>query len=93
MDDETLLALRDDGGVIQVVAYDAYLKPQSDEQTAALRALRASVGLTATGGGGLAALTPELRASYDRGLSDIQTRWPPVHRERARRSHRLCRSS
>ena len=43
MDDETLLALRDDGGVIQVVAFDAYLKAPAAEQAAALRALRESV--------------------------------------------------
>ena len=75
MDDETLLALRDDGGVIQIVAYDSYLKHQSDEQVGALRTLRESVGLT--GAGGLAALTPELRAKYDEGLKEIQARWPP----------------
>ena len=44
MDDETLLALKADGGVVQVVAYDAYLKQQPDEQIAALRALRERVG-------------------------------------------------
>ena len=75
MDDETLLALRDDDGVIQIVAYDSYLKHQSDEQVGALRTLRESVGLT--GAGGLAALTPELRAKYDEGLKAIQSRWPP----------------
>ena len=75
MDDETLLALRDDDGVIQIVAYDSYLKHQTDEQVGALRTLRESVGLT--GAGGLAALTPELRAKYDEGLKEIQARWPP----------------
>jgi membrane dipeptidase len=79
MDDETLLALRADGGVIQIVAFDSYLKRQPDEQAAALRALRDSVGLTAAAGaGGLAALTPELRAKYDAGVQDVQTRWPPA---------------
>jgi len=75
MDDETLLALRDDGGVIQVVAFDSYLRHQPDEQVAALRALRESAGLT--GAGGLGTLTPELRAKYDEGLRDVQARWPP----------------
>ena len=37
MDDETLLALKADGGVVQVVAFDAYLKQQPEEKTAALR--------------------------------------------------------
>ncbi len=76
MDDETLLALRDDGGVIQLVAFDSYLKQQPDEQVSALRALRDSVGLTGAAGG-LAALTPELRSKYDLGLKEIQARWPP----------------
>ena len=47
MDDETLLALKADGGVVQVVAYDSYLKQQPEEKTAAVRALRQSVGLAA----------------------------------------------
>ena len=76
MDDETLLALRADGGVIQVVAYDAYLKAQPDEEVAALRELRTSVGLM--GPGGLATLTPEQRARYDEGLGAIHERWPPA---------------
>ena len=40
MDDEMLRALRDDGGVIQVVAYDEYLKLRPDEEVAALRELK-----------------------------------------------------
>lgn len=75
LDDETLRALRDDGGVVQVVAFDAYLKHQADEQIAALRALRERVGLTAGGPDGL---PPDKRAEYDRGLREIQTQWPPA---------------
>jgi membrane dipeptidase len=75
LDDETLLALKADGGVVQVVAYDAYLKQQPDEQAAALRDLRDSVGL-ATGSPN--ALPPERRAAYDERLREIQTRWPPA---------------
>jgi membrane dipeptidase len=75
MDDETLLALKADGGVVQVVAYEAYLKHQPDEQIAALRALRERVGL-ATGSPN--ALPPERRAVYDEGLAEIQVRWPPA---------------
>ena len=73
MDDETLLALRDDGGVIQVVAYDEYLKARPAEEVAALRELRASVGLNERGFG---ALTPEERARWDDGLRTIHERWP-----------------
>ena len=37
MDDETLLALKADGGVVQIVAFDSYLKNQPEEKAAALR--------------------------------------------------------
>jgi membrane dipeptidase len=74
MDDETLRALRDDGGVIQVVAYDDYLKAPPDEKVAAQRELRESVGLTERGG--LGALTPEQRARWDEGQRAIRERWP-----------------
>jgi membrane dipeptidase len=73
MDDETLLALKADGGVVQVVAFDAYLKNQPEEKAAALRALRESVGLTA---GSPRSLAPDQRALYDEGLREIEARWP-----------------
>ncbi|HZF29900.1 MAG TPA: dipeptidase [Gammaproteobacteria bacterium] len=72
MDDETLLALRDDGGVIQVVAYDAYLRPQPDEELTATRELRERV----LAGRSFEQLTPEQRAEYDAGLAEIRKRWP-----------------
>jgi membrane dipeptidase len=75
LDDETLLALKADGGVVQVVAYDSYLKHQPDEQVAALRALRERVGLTS---GAPSGLPPERRALYDEGLRAIQARWLPA---------------
>jgi membrane dipeptidase len=74
LDDETLLALRDDGGVVQVVAFDAYLRPQPDEQIAALRELRERVGLR----GAPSTLPPDKRADYEAGLREIQARWPPA---------------
>jgi membrane dipeptidase len=74
MDDETLRALRDDGGVIQVVAYDNYLKAQPDEKVAALRELRESVGLTERGG--IGALAPDQRARWEDGQRAINERWP-----------------
>src|SRR5438128_2544038 len=48
MDDEQLLALKKNGGVIQVVAYSSYVKtpkPDSPERTAALAALRREFNL------------------------------------------------
>ena len=74
MDDETLLALKADGGVVQVVAYDAYLKQQPEEKTTALRELRERVGITATSG--VRTLPPDRRALYDDGLRELEARWP-----------------
>jgi membrane dipeptidase len=55
MDDEQLLALKKNGGVIQTVAFASYVKiapPPSAERTAALAALRKEFGLPAAGPGG-----------------------------------------
>jgi membrane dipeptidase len=55
MDDEQLLALKKNGGVIQTVAFNGYVKvppPVSAERTAALAALRKEFGFPAAGQGG-----------------------------------------
>jgi membrane dipeptidase len=52
MDDEQLLALKRNGGVIQVVGFASYVKTDSKERTAALAKLREDFGLTQTGRGG-----------------------------------------
>jgi membrane dipeptidase len=54
MDDEQLLALKKNGGVIQVVAFASYIKvpkPDSPERAAALTALRQEFGLPEPGAG------------------------------------------
>ena len=54
MDDEQLLALKKNGGVIQVVAFASYVKvakPDSAERAAALQALRQEFGLPEPGAG------------------------------------------
>ncbi|MCX6612889.1 MAG: dipeptidase [Acidobacteria bacterium] len=51
MDDEQLLALKKNGGVIQIVGFASYVKVDSKERTAALTKMRADLGL---GGGGRA---------------------------------------
>jgi membrane dipeptidase len=65
--------MKADGGVVQIVAFDAYLKNQPEEKAEALRALRERVGLT---GGSPRSLPPDRRALYDEGLRDIEARWP-----------------
>ncbi len=49
MDDEQLLALKKNGGVIQVVGFAWYIKTDSKERTRALAKLRAEFGLPAQG--------------------------------------------
>ncbi len=52
MDDEQLLALKKNGGVIQVVGFASYVKTDSKERTEALAKLREEFGLTQPGGRG-----------------------------------------
>jgi membrane dipeptidase len=52
MDDEQLLALKKNGGVIQVVGFASYIKVDSKERTAALAKLRQDFGLPTQGGRG-----------------------------------------
>ena len=74
MDDETLLALKADGGVVQVVAFDAYLKRQPEDKAAAVRELRERFGITAASG--VRTLPADRRALYDEGLNEIEALWP-----------------
>jgi membrane dipeptidase len=52
MDDEQLLALKKNGGVIQVVGFASYVKTDSKERTDALAKLREEFGLAQGGGRG-----------------------------------------
>ena len=93
LDDEQLLALKKNGGVVQLVAFSGYVKqapPPSAERTQALAALRTEFGLPAAGGGGgggggggrggLNALTPEKRAEYQQRMAKIDSQFPPPPR-------------
>jgi membrane dipeptidase len=74
LDDETLLALKADGGVVQVVAFDSYLKQQPEDKAAAVRELRERAGITAASA--VRTLPPDRRALFDEGLREIEARWP-----------------
>jgi membrane dipeptidase len=86
LDDEQLLALKQNGGVIQVFAYRIFIKtqkPDSPERAAALAALRKEVGLPEPAAGqrepgrnALAKLPPAQRAAYHKNLADIDQRFP-----------------
>jgi membrane dipeptidase len=94
LDDEQLLALKKNGGVVQLVAFSGYVKqapPPSAERQQALAALRTEFGLPAAGGpggaggggggrGGLQALTPEKRAEYQRRMAQVDSQFPPPPR-------------
>jgi len=74
MDDETLLALRDNGGVVQIVAFDSYLRERPPERDQAVRDLLDRVGLE-----GLTDpddLPEAQRLEYLQGMGRIQQRWP-----------------
>jgi membrane dipeptidase len=97
MDDEQLLALKKNGGVIQTVAFNSYVKvppPPSEARTQALAALRKEFGLPAGGPGGgpggggaaaaLAKLPPDRRADYEKRLAMIDFKLPPPPRATVR---------
>lgn len=111
MDDEQLLALKKNGGVVQVVGFAGYVKVDSKERAAALNKLRAEIfpnGFGGLGGGGgrsgragaggcpvedpehppamgrggrsgafLSLLPPDKRAAYEKGMADIDAKYPP----------------
>ena len=87
MDDEQLLALKKTGGVIQVVAYDSFVKttkPDSSDRTAALAALRKEYKLPEAIGPGQRArfqamlkhLSSDQRANYEKKLAEIDKQYP-----------------
>ena len=77
MDDETLLALRDNDGVIQIVAFETYVKVQPPEHGEAMRALQARLGLE--GNVDPNALPEQQRIEFLRGVGEINSRFPPAN--------------
>jgi membrane dipeptidase len=93
LDDEQLLALKKNGGVVQMVAFSSYVKqspPPSPERQQALAAVRTEFGLPpaagAGGGGGggrgasLQSLSAEKRAEYQRRVAQVDSQFPPPPR-------------
>ncbi|MGE0812537.1 MAG: dipeptidase [Vicinamibacterales bacterium] len=75
MDDEQLEALRRNGGVIQTVAFDSYVKikpADSPERAAAIAALRAE-----RGGRGGPGQSDADRAAFRARMADIDRKFPP----------------
>jgi membrane dipeptidase len=83
LDDEQLLALKANGGVVQLVALSEYVKtppPPSPERVAALAALRTEFGLPAEGRGGFRSLTPEQRTALRARMQALDGQFPPPPR-------------
>jgi membrane dipeptidase len=76
LDDEQLLALRDNGGVIHVVALDGFLKV-SQEKDAAVDELREELGLTSYAA--FRNLTDDQRTEYEQRTAELDERWPPAN--------------
>lgn len=87
MDDEQLDALKKNGGVIQMVAFNSYVKtppPASPERTAALDALRKEFGIAGGpgggGGGALARLSDAQRTDFQSRMTALDQKFPPPPR-------------
>ncbi len=76
MDDEQLLALRDHGGVIQIVALGAFVSTTAGARDDALRSLRTDFALAPSDGVDFVGLTTVRRAEYERRMAEIDQEWP-----------------
>ena len=76
LDDEQLLALRDNGGVMQTVALGAFVSSAASARDDAVRTLRGDVGLPRFGPADPAGLDEAARGEYDRRMAEIDGRWP-----------------
>ena len=74
MDDEQLQALKQNGGVMQTVAFAAYVKIQPPERLEAIRLLREK--MLVTGASSVRALPADKQAEYERELAKIDEKWP-----------------
>jgi len=79
MDDDQLMAVKESGGVVQVVAFKSHLKKSPPERMPALMKLMKEVGLTAVAGRpDPDSLSPEMREKYLTEYAEINKKWPKV---------------
>jgi membrane dipeptidase len=74
MDDEQLQAVKKNGGVVQIVAFDGYVKAPDPEKLAAIDTLREKMGLTSRGA--FRNMPADKRAMYDTAMAAIEKKWP-----------------
>jgi membrane dipeptidase len=83
MDDEMLQAVGKMGGVVQITAFNSYIKvppPPTAERTAALEALRTEFGITGGGPGAMAGLSEARRAEFRVRMTQLDGAFPPPPR-------------
>ncbi len=74
MDDEQLMALKENGGVIQTVALDSFLK-SPPEKVQARDALYEELGIS--GRSQVDGLSEDKRKQYDEKMAELDETWPP----------------
>jgi membrane dipeptidase len=74
LDDEQLLALKQNGGVVQVVALGSFVKEDPAEKVEAVEKLREEMGITDYGS--FQALSDEQRNEYRERRAQIDEQWP-----------------
>jgi membrane dipeptidase len=74
LSDEEILAIADTGGVIQLVAFDSYMRHLSEENLAAVEVIRAEMGLE--GADWYLRATEEQLAEMRRRINALDERWP-----------------
>lgn len=86
MDDEQLMALKANNGVIQIVGFNGYLKTDTAERRAALKALREELKLSDTiplpafRRGAVDGVSEELRSQVLARLAQVDAQFPPPSR-------------
>ena len=78
LDDEQLLALRDNGGVMQTVALGSFVSETQGQRTDAIRTLRDEFGLLPRGRIDLRVLSEAQRSVWDRRMREIDRDWAPA---------------
>ena len=74
LDDEQLLALKENGGVMQTVALGSFVKAMSPEKRAAIDSLRRAMGLTNSAA--WRNLTDAQRREFRNKVAELNRRWP-----------------
>lgn len=73
LSDEALAAFKRTGSVVQLVAFDSYVKAVPAEKTAAIAALRKEMNIRP---GDMDKLPPETLKAYDARMAEIDKKWP-----------------